>query len=151
MKPYRQQNLTKSQRASLALSLRGLRQERWIEAWLGRSWTPATRRVWLRGQSALLTAREMEIFEHIFDAGRQGCTMLALCNAIHAERPVGSATPDPYVLVVLEHAQGVARDRRGDQIQATLSWRQALQLLHQHQTQGDDMTEDIAQELRTYF
>ena len=26
--------------------------------------------------------------------------MLALCNAIHAERPVGSATPDPYVLVV---------------------------------------------------
>ncbi len=42
----------------------------------------------------------MEIFEHIFDAGRQGCTMLALCNAIHAERPVGSATPDPYVLVV---------------------------------------------------
>ena len=54
----------------------------------------------MRGQSALLTAREMEIFEHIFDAGRQGCTMLALCNAIHAERPVGSATPDPYVLVV---------------------------------------------------
>jgi len=40
----------------------------------------------LRGQSALLTAREMEIFEHIFDGGRQGCTMLALCNAIHAER-----------------------------------------------------------------
>lgn len=70
----------------------------------------ATRMVWFRKKSVRLTQREMEIFEHLFDAGRRGCTADNLCEAIYAERDDNAQTPDVYVLAV--HLSNMRRKLR---------------------------------------